>query len=283
MAESPNNLANDEAEVSFQNPPLIETATSVQFNPLPLLGNAMLAVFWDRHLRKEYPKPRDAGPIEPQVEVFTGVPPPRPQPVLRFGPHPAARLMLASEDDHWMVQIQNGRIVFNWRKLGTADYPRWSGTLPKFNEAYLGLKTFVQQEKLGSIQPDQWEVTYANHLVKGADWERPADWPDLLPGLLGRARFTDDLRVESAGGILHLEIVPQRGRLHVDLSHGLRRAGDKEEQILLLQLTARGSVEQQDDSSVFSGLKLGRSLVVKTFVQITGPAAHTRWGMQYVG
>jgi uncharacterized protein (TIGR04255 family) len=264
--------------VSFRNPPLIETATSVQFNPLPKLGNAMLAMLWNEHFRDEYPRPHDAEPIEPQVERFGDGPPPRVQPMFRIGPFPGSRLMMASDDDHWMVQAQNGRIVFNWRKLGTGEYPRWEETLPRFEQAYGKLKDFLDSQKIGSIEPDQWEVTYANHLVQGEDWQTPADWPNLVPGILGRPRTVEGLHVESATGALHLEIEPQRGRLHVELEHGVRGAGDRIEQILVLQLTARGFVEQRDDASLIAGLNLGRSLIVNTFVQITGDSAHAKWG-----
>jgi len=281
MSQDPDKKELTGKRISFRNPPLIETATSVQFNPLPKLGNAMLALLWNEQFRDEYPRPHDAGPIEPQVERFEEGPPPRIQSVFRFGSFPGARLMMASDDNHWMVQAQNGRIVFNWRKLGTGEYPRWEQTLPRFEHAYQKLKRFVEARKIGSIEPDQWEVTYANHLVQGADWQTPQDWAQLVPGVVGCPRAVEGLRMESATGGLHLEIEPRRGRLHVELEHGVRRIGEKNEQILVLQLTARGNVEQGDDASLIAGLNLGRSLIVQTFVQITGEAAHARWGKYY--
>lgn len=264
--------------VSFHEPPLVETATSVQFNPLPKLGNAMVALLWYEEFRAEYPHAQDAGLIEPQVERFAEGSPPRVQSMFRIGPFPGSRLMMASDDNHWMVQAQNGRIVFNWRKLGTGEYPCWENTLPRFEQAYQKLKRFVEVRKLGSIEPDQWEVTYANHLVQGADWQTPRDWAELVPGVLGCPRSVEGLRMESATGALHLEIEPRRGRLHVELEHGVRRVDEKNEQILVLQLTARGTVERRDDASLIAGLNLGRSLIVQTFAQITGEAAHAKWG-----
>jgi uncharacterized protein (TIGR04255 family) len=283
MSQDPGNKELAKKRVSFQNPPLIETATSVQFNPLPKLGNAMLALLWNEQFRDEYPRPHDAEPIEPQVERFGEGPPPRVQSMFRIGPFPGSRLMMVSDDDHWMIQGQNGRIVFNWRKLGTGEYPRWEETLPRFEQAYQKLKQFVEAQKLGSIEPDQWEVTYANHLVQGADWKTPQDWPNLVPGVMGKPKTVEGLCTESATGALHLEIEPRRGRLHVELEHGVRRVGDKTEQILVLQLTARGVVEQRDDASLIAGLNLGHSSIVNTFVQITGESAHARWGKHDAG
>jgi uncharacterized protein (TIGR04255 family) len=241
----------------------------------------MLALFWNEHLRDEYPVPTDAEPIDPQVERFEEGLLQKLRPMLRFGPFPGARLQMASKDKHWMVQAQNGRIVFNWRKLEGGDYPRWRNTRPRFAEVYQKLKQFVQDHELGSIQPDQWEVTYANHLVKGVDWQAPEEWHDLVPGVLGRPQAVEGLRLERAVGAQHLEIEPQRGRLHVELEQGVRRVADKEEQILVLQLTARGGLGLGDDASLIAELDSARSLIVRTFLQVTGEKAQERWGKHY--
>jgi len=244
----------------------------------------MLAMLWHDHFRNEYPNLKEADPIEPQVEHFGAGPPPRGQMMFRFGRPPAARLQMVSEDGHWMVQVQNGRLVFNWRKLSTHDYPRWSKTLPRFHETYDKLKEFTAERKLGTIEPDQWEVTYANHFVRGEDWQTPHDWPVLVPGVLGHPTPAEGLRLESAAGTVHMEIEPRRGRLHVELEHAMHRSGDANEsqEILVLQLTARGPVGAGDDESLLEGLRLGRLAIVDSFARFTGEAAHGRWGKRNV-
>lgn len=267
-------------EVHFARPPLVETATSVQFYPLQKFGNAMLAKFWHDHFKDEYPDTQDAEPIESQDERFGEGPTPRAQMMLRFGRSSAARLRMLSDDRHWMIQIQNNRLVFNWRKLGTHDYPRWNCTLPRFRDAYAKLERFADEHKLGSIVPDQWEVTYANHLVRGTDWQSIEEWPALLPGLFGRPAIAEGLRLDSAAGALHLEIKPRRGRLHIEVEHATRRSDNRSEEVLLMQLTARGAVDGGNREGLFDGLSLGRLVIVDAFARLTGDAAHKLWGKQ---
>ena len=278
MGQAPQNKELTAREVHFDRPPLIETATSVQFSPLPNLGNAMFGLLWNEHFRETYPKLEEAVPIEPQVERFGAGAPPRAQMMLRVGRPPAARLRMVSDDKHWMVQVQNGRLVFNWRELGMQDYPRWKKTLPRFRDAYAKLTQFVAEHRLGAIDPDQWEVTYANHFVRGKDWQTPQDWPTLVPGVFGRPSAAEGLRLESVAGTVHMEIEPRLGRLHVELEHAVRRSGDSDEEILVMQLTARGPVDSPEEESLFEGLNRGRLAIVDTFARFTGADAHKRWG-----
>src|ERR1035437_8819995 len=109
---------------SFKKPPVIETAISVQFKSVDGLTNAHLGLFWDRHLREAYPKVVDAELITPQTEVFgENIRRRLRLPSFRIGPSEAAmRLQMISEDDQTMVQIQNGRLVFTWRKMKDGAY-----------------------------------------------------------------------------------------------------------------------------------------------------------------
>lgn len=267
---------------SYERPPLVETATSVEFPPLPGLSSAMLGLFWDRYLRSDYVAVTDAPPIESDAARFSDDPVPRIVSVFRFGAHPGTRLLMTSADQHSLVQVQNGRLVFNWRKLEGGDYPRWDKTLPLFRQAYQKMAEFVSAQKLGPIAPAQWEVTYVNHLVRGEDWERPEDWPDLVPGVLGCPQPVAGHRLQSARGSLHFAIEPQPGRLHVELSHGLRHVGNIETQILILQLTARGPIDPATDESMIAGLSAGRSAIVRAFAAVTGAAAQRAWGKLHV-
>jgi len=95
----------DEPLPSFRDPPVVETALSVQFKPLPRLRNAHLGLFW-REIRDQYPDCTDAGPIETQAEEF-GEGAARRVRLPKFqiqAAQPAARLQMASpRGGHTMV------------------------------------------------------------------------------------------------------------------------------------------------------------------------------------
>lgn len=266
----------------FEHPPLVETATSVQFAPLSNLSNAMIALLWHEEFREGFPRTEDAEPLETQHEQFDDSLPTYSQFMLRFGRQTAQRLQMLSCDKQWMIQLQNGRLVFNWRKLGEHDYPRWHQTTPRFAESLAKLRRFCTENELGEVLPEQWEVTYANHLIRGKDWDSADDWPVLLPGIFGQSEFHQLLRRESGSADLHFEIRPKRGRLHLDVRHGTRADGDDSVEVLVLRLTARGTLATPDVDAVLNGLNLGRTLIVSTFAHVTGAAIQKRWGRRDV-
>ncbi|MCH8822647.1 MAG: TIGR04255 family protein [Planctomycetes bacterium] len=260
---------------------MIETATSVQFIQLSGLSNAQVALFWDHKLRSDYPEHTNTGPISSQSEQFSELPRKRPQfPILKVGAFPPARLQMMSKDNHQMVQMQNDRLVFNWRRLDKGTYPRWKMTREKFRDALSKFREFLKEENIGELKPKQWEVTYVNHFLAGEDWKSPDDWEALVPGLIGTGIKLPQLEKESLGTRIQLEIKPRKGRLHVELNHGFRSTEDEETEILTLQLVARGPVESEDETELMNGLDLGRSVIVRAFAELTGAEAHKRWGRE---
>ncbi len=264
---------------SFRAPPVIETALSIQFDGLEGFTNAHLGLFWAT-LREQYPLCSDAEPIPTQREVFGDsatkiIGPPR----VRFGKDPSARLQMASADKHRMIQVQNGRIVYNWRRLEGGEYPRWSKVRPFLNSTWTEYLEFLSSQGLVQPKPNQWEVVYVNHLVKGVDWHSPKDWPDLIPGLIGAQNRIVGGSPESFSGNWHVTLDKSIGRLHIDLFHAFSAIGGKEkdpQEMLVLHLTARGPVSED----ITAGLELGHREIVLNFTAITGEKAHERWGRE---
>lgn len=258
----------DQSLPSFRKPPVIEAALSVQFQPLKGMSNAYLGLFWSR-VRQTYPKLHDADPIEPQIERFgTDVPRAR-LPHLRIAAaHPAARLRMSSNDGHLMLQLQNGRLVFNWLRLDGGDYPRWTEVEPRFHTALRMLEAFVKDEKLGAIEPNQWEVTYVNHLVREREWLSQADWRNVLPGVIGTTDMISCGDFETIGTRMSYVLPNESGRLHIELSHGFTGPDDDASELLVLQFTARGGIG--DGQDLAAGLKIGHEAIVRSFTQITG-------------
>lgn len=266
---------------SYKNPPLVETAISVQFRTIDVVGNAHLGLFWDRYLKTTYPKPFDADPIPPQIELFGSEAIRKPRlPQFRIvASQGAARLQSVSDNDQRMVQIQNGRLVYNWRKLTDGTYPRWEVVFPSFNEVFTNFKEYLSREGLGAIDLTQWEVTYVNHFPRNSVWNEPSDFQDLLPGLIGTAGNTQVCEPESVGCNWRFLLPDDGGRLHVDLSHGYASVGtESEQEVLTLHLTARGNFDKYQEFD--QAFLQGRNAIVRMFTEITGERAHAIWGRE---
>ena len=66
-----------------------------------------------------------------------------------------------------------------------------------------------------------------------------------------------------------------RGRLHITLNHVL--TAPKNEEVLRLQLVARGPLTSNEPGELRSCLNMGHEAIVKNFAAITSGAAHKHW------
>lgn len=269
---------------SFRKPPVVETVLGVQFEPISGFTNAHLGAFW-KHLQAEpllaeqrWDQVNDAPLIESAFERFEEERSwSRPQVTLRLSLVPSSRLQIRNATGDAMIQVQNGRLHYNWIGRGGQHYRRYKFVRPAFDHVYGSFEQFLSRENMDSISPNQWEVTYVNHISKGTVWNDPSDWAKLFEGLIGTAKRPDEVRLESLGGAWHFEIPEQRGRLHVDLKHAKLTDKDANE-VLRLTLTARGPIDESTQLS--DGLDLGRRVIVMTFRDITSKEAHAFWELE---
>jgi uncharacterized protein (TIGR04255 family) len=136
MREYPENLP------EFDNPPVVETVLSVQFGPLPQLQTAHLGLLWGEY-RKHFPRTEERPTVEPVIERFPEVAPPRLGLKLQaFDRPPVPRLSFTNTQGNEMIQVQNDRFTKNWRKERESErYPRYEETIrPNFDRDF---RTFI--------------------------------------------------------------------------------------------------------------------------------------------
>ena len=264
----------------FERPPVVETVLGVHFDPLPGLRNVDLVLAWQMLGEEHWPSVVEVAPLPPISEKFgdkhkwakKGL-------GIKVGTDISMRLQIKNVADDRMVQMQNGRFHYNWRKQHEAnEYPRYATVRSEFDSTFERFQRFVRERKLGEVRPNQWELTYVNHIEQGALWQLPTDWYAVLPGLLGRAAGIAGIRFESTGGESHFELEPERGRLHISLRHGRGKGeGDDESEFLVLELTARGPITATAGLDLDNGLNLGHETIVSTFVAITSDKAQRHW------
>src|SRR3990167_9534886 len=108
--------------MSDKKPPVIEIVVGTQFTPIPGFSNAHLGLFWQALGPQKWPKTTDMQPVEPVQEVF-GIRPAW-EGVLRLKLHqdPSARLFVRTEREDRLVQLQNGRLHYNWGQQEGGKY-----------------------------------------------------------------------------------------------------------------------------------------------------------------
>lgn len=260
----------------YQNPPVVESILGVQFNRLPKLTSFHLGSFWETLNHDEWPTLLETPALLPQFEKFDEPDAKWDIGQIRLGEFLASgnRMQIKNQTSDGMIQIQNGRIHFNWLGKGN-EYPRYDHLKNSFSSAFQRFVDFIGSQKLGELNPNQWEVTYLNHIPKGTVWTSPADWTFFRP--LCSASTHTPVTLESFGGEWHYVIPEKRGRLHVALQHGEKDGLA----IIVLTLTARGPLpEKANRECVLESLDFGRGIIVRSFEKLMTDEANTYWGLK---
>jgi uncharacterized protein (TIGR04255 family) len=175
-----------------------------------------------------------------------------------------------------MIQLQNGRLHYNWLGKDRSSYPRYKVLRPEFLSTLDRFAEFLRTEGLEEISLNQWEVTYVNHFPKGEEWKEPVDWTQVFRPPVGLSTVRG-CSLDSFGGEWHYEIPPFLGRLHVEIKHG-RKGSAEGQEILLMTLTARGPFDATGKTPITERLDLGHETIVSAFADLTSTDAQSHWG-----
>lgn len=260
----------------FAEPPVVEVALGVQFEPIPRLAEPWIARFWLEEVRERFPEWTEALALPPAVEWF-GIPG-QPRVMFRLGQGALAnRAVFQDAAQTGLLQLQQDRFVRNWRKVGNGDaYPRYETIRQSFASEVAGLRQFLGRNGLGELIPNQCEVTYVNH-VPVEDVSKLGQIGTLLAPWSGQ--FSDNWLVapETVELASHHHIVVDGvpiGRLHIALQPGYRGS----EAVFVLTLTARGRPSGPADEDTLAFLDLGREQIVRGFTSVTSKEMHAKWG-----
>jgi uncharacterized protein (TIGR04255 family) len=280
---------------SFERPPVIEVVASVQFEPLSAAGLVHFGLLWE-HFRKAFPKTEQKPPLSQVVERL-GVSPMRRGFQVSLAEEPSmARLWFVNEPGDELVQVQADRFIRNWRAIPTLrnTYPRYDDCIrPRFEADYRTFLKFVADESLGTVEPNQCEITYINHILPNDYWKNHSDlhavvkyWPehgsDLLPMGPEAINFGGAYPLNHSDG----EFL---GRLHVSVQSAFvpptpgsdKQSSDKQIPIFVLTLTARGRPVGKGIDGVLGFFDIGRSAIVDSFDRITTTKMHEVWGKHH--
>lgn len=256
---------------TFDRPPLIETVFGVQFAPIRGLSTAHLGLFWSK-LGTAW---RQAGEGDAVGQILTE----EQFPGARLGEAMvvhgrARRLRFEHESRTRTLQIENGWLVFNWRRSSEPEpYPRFSTLLPEFLELLARWRAFLADQELGDVAGNLWEVSYVNAIERGGVWDTPGDWAKFLPGLLAAPKL-GQLGSPSTGALRWRFSTGPSSYLEISLDHVLQPSGSGEA-LRMMQL-ARGRLD--DTSDVEAGLRAGHGVIVRTFADMSSEAAQRHWG-----
>jgi uncharacterized protein (TIGR04255 family) len=271
-----------ESHFHLSRPPIVEVVVGVQFDSIPGLGAGHLGAFW-RELGGEWPNVEDAPALSPQFErfgeenalpFFAGL-------RLQLMPRPEVRLQIRNSSKDRMVQVQNGRLHYNWLRQGEAEYPSYGKVKEEFDKAVARFSLFLEREQLGKFQPNQWELTYIDHIPRGTLWNGPEDWPKIFRKWFVVPIEHSEIKMEGLEAEWHYEIMPHIGRLHLKVARGKTSNSAGQQDVLVINTTARGPVKPGDDDATLDrGLERGHLAMRKAFRLLISDSAHNYWGAE---
>jgi uncharacterized protein (TIGR04255 family) len=270
---------------SFERPPVTEVVLSIQFASIPGFTTLHAGLLW-QEFRQEYPKVSEQAPLGPAFETFgAGMPPAMPFRIGTFVVPPAPRYWFESEHGVHLLQLQQDRLIHNWRKLTSEDvYPRYPSIRETFYRELGIVSAFLARENLGPIQPNQCEVTYTNIIVL-PDGANPVTHVERITPLWGGWNHDEDLApLESA--TLNCRYVMRVSdaticRVYTDIQPAILVADGSA--ALRMDILVRGKPPEPTVEGAFWLLDAARCGVVRTFDRVTTDEMHVVWGKNNVG
>jgi uncharacterized protein (TIGR04255 family) len=248
----------------YDNPPVTEVVFGIQFERIRGLKAPHTGILWERLGRQDYPECQEKPPLNHVIESFEDNPP-NPQSITFYDSPPLPRLFFINNEGDQFVQVQEDRFHQNWRKLKSDDeYPRYVTLYPKFLESWHTFIDFMKSVDLGEPKPDQYELTYVNHIHRDAGWKTLSDVGELFPSFTceGTDGFLPE--PESFSWRRIYRFPDNRGRLHVSLRLAVSK--ETKDQVMILDLTARGFLKENMEA----WFNMAHEWIVKGFSDLTG-------------
>ena len=257
---------NDSELPDFTDPPLKEVAIGVQFQPLPNFTQAGVGYFWNK-IRSKYPKTQDQPRLESQGLEF-GLREQNSFQIEILGSAPIHRAWFTSADDQDLLQIQEDRLIHNWR-YNKATYPHFPSLLERFLSDLQVLEAAANELDIAPVCYLSAEVTYVNWIQQAQSSGFLEFGPDLSPAL---GLCTNQ---SWAGQFSMTTPFDAQANLIARKQPGLRSGSEMEEGV---GLTLTYQAQIQERSQLDAVLLAGRQAIDSAFLDLTNDEMQASWG-----
>jgi uncharacterized protein (TIGR04255 family) len=264
---------------NFKRPPVSEVVLSIQFASLEDFKSVHVGLFW-RVVRSKYPKVSEQAPINPTFETFgarTAI-----SPGVQFATFlspPMPRYWFEKEGEPWLLQIQQDRIVYNWRQQEPQSvYPHYEAIRDRFAREVDVFSKFLQAEMLGEMRVNQCEVTYVNTIDLPDKDDTHRSLQEITPLWAGNTSCPlpgelEDVLVQTR--CVFGDADNKIGRTYVKIQPAIRQSDQRS--VFRVEVLARGKPADASIEAALDLLDIERKQVVNTFAAVTTPAMHEIW------
>jgi uncharacterized protein (TIGR04255 family) len=258
----------------FRKPPVSEVSIGVQFQA-PALTPIHVGLYYQR-IKDRFPVAAVQPPLPPVFETFEATPPIM-FPFAVMGMM-TPRMWFTSPDGTALVQLQSGRLNFNWRGGLEQEYPHFAAVQSEFGNALDDLEAVIASEGLGSLSVNQCDLVYVNPLpstATGVVLSEPQKIFRVWSGVQGD-EWTNE--PEDLSFVLRYRFMDENGnpfgRLMATISSGRTTEGVSGFQ---LEMIARGQPRGEGRKGIEAFHNYAHEAIVRCFAAITTPEMHQRW------
>lgn len=242
--------------VNFTDPPVVEVALSVQFEPVEGLSSYRSGALYERW-RADFPHVSQHAEVAPMPAFDTE----DDAVFLMVGAGPTgSRLWFETPERTFLLQLQSDRLTVNWRRFADAPYPRYPAVRERLVAAWGDLtETVGATPRVGQV-----EVSYVNMIARSADevllgWDNPTCRQSD-----GQFRAMFEQSVDLADAVRATRQTTLAGRY-----------GEPAQTQLTLVVRAIPTTQAHP----MAAIDACRADVVARFKEITAVALHQEWGV----
>ena len=258
-------------QIEFRNPPVVEVVCGAAFGSLPRFSTPYVGLFWQA-IKQEFGEIQETGLLhtvgsgEMRLDLGAAMPWPR--------------VLLTSQDEHELIQLQKDRFIYNWKRSSDdTDYITFARIYPNFRKWFGEFRSFVDSEQLGDLEFRQFELTYVNHIPYSVATPIVGEFPtDVLLDHIRDIGTSRELPAPTGfNWRTQYELPDETGTLSVTAQPGIRKTD--EEKLIRLDISVHGITTDTSDDGVHGWFGLAHDWIIKCFLEVTSVEMQNQaWG-----
>ena len=245
------------------NPPVGEASVGFYFQRIQGWNPIHQGALWEK-FRERYP----------EVEILPPLLDAAPQPRVTFDfTSFLVRTCFVDKTKTQVVQVQDGLVLHNWRKMNEGRYQRYEAIRSLLREDWLNFHGYLQESSFNRPTVMRCEMSYFNHLVRGVDWEDFSDLPKIFTVWRGSPRSSGSGKLQMASFALSFRL--EKGTVNIAVQPAVRSTDGKE----ILQFILSSSVvpNGSEEDEIFQSLDECHENAARAFMEFTTEQARERW------
>jgi uncharacterized protein (TIGR04255 family) len=191
---------------------------------------------------------------------------------------PDLRCWFIDESKSRLLQLQDDRLIINWRKVRRDDtlrYPKYSANRASFEREWSRYREFLRREGLGDPPVTGCEVSYINHIEKGGCWKSFNDLHKVFTRWAPPSYEAGLPNPDAVSVSIGYEMPKENLRLDMEIVTAIRHGDFKE--VIQFTLTARGVPDSGTTEDVLNWLDRAHDVVAKAFKELTTEQVRDTW------